>query len=479
MAFEDSDPLLKTHGVASKAPAKKSGLLGSIASLLGSKQPETIEELEKKIEPTEEIERAVEEASKASEATPGKKTLFSLIGSVIPEEITFDLFTDGPFSAEYPDWPRLKELPENCVVAVTNGVFTVEISVEEMEPLTFATYMKKIILGVEEQLNAKILQKRVLLDSAYLEFILVRDNKLWLYKAKIVECNRRFYTASINGPKKEFQAMKAVFDRVLAAVTVYKAGKPYNVSLEDMRDLSTLERDSLEHQMHELEEEIAESEVRAGFTMQAKATPLEELIPIGPANASKPRKAKAVAAPPSLAAGSPTPKPAVVQLQAIQKQWPRKKQASTEPVSKDHSLVEELLNEPAPFKPSALESPALKRLEAELTYLQALPATSPPAKPVVKPVPTQRPVLKPVKTAKPAPTVAPVALAATEAKPLAPALPPKPEAPSAMEKPKLPAGERAKLERKLTLLDEALALGVISAKSYKAGRAELRALLGE
>src|SRR3989338_7843843 len=87
---------------------KKPGLFDSIAFLLSSKQPETIEELEKKVEPAEEVQRPVAEAKKKDEPTPPKKPLFGLIGTIVPEEVEYDLFTDGPFSAEYPDWPRLK-----------------------------------------------------------------------------------------------------------------------------------------------------------------------------------------------------------------------------------------------------------------------------------------------------------------------------------------------------------------------------------
>ncbi len=483
-------------GVKGKAPArdaaKKTSLLESISALLKSKPVQSVQELEKKVEPTEDVQRAVEEAKKPSTAAESKKPLFGLIGSVIPEEVTYDLFTDGPFSAEYPDWPRLKDLPENCVIGVTNGVFTVELSLEEMEPLTFATYMKKIIAGVEEQLNAKILQKRVLLDSAYLEFVLVRDNKLWLYKAKIVECNRRFYTVSINGPKKEFQVLKPVIDHVLASVVVYKAGKPLNVSIEDVRDLSAAEREGIEAQMKELEEEIVESELKAGILVQAKAEPLDELIPIDAANVGqgKPGKQKPrLFAPPAPKAATEKPKQKPVVSSALAK--PRPEEA---PVAHDQALVEEPpALEPAPFLPGGTESPELKRLEEELALLEKEAPV--PAKAETKPVslpPSLSAAEKPAPKAKPSARPKPVQAEPRPAParrkigphPRPSALPveteaPRPApAPPVSAKPRLSPAEREKIQKKLGLLDEALQLGVISVKSYKSGRAELRALLG-
>src|SRR3989338_1227570 len=334
-----------------KGENRKPGLFESITSLLSSKQPETIADLEKKVEPAEEIQRAVEEAKQAAEPSKPHKPLFGLVGTVIPEKVEYDLFTDGPFSVDYPDWPRLKELPESCVVAVTNGVFTIELSVEEMEPLTFATYMKKIISGVEEQLNAKILQKRVLLDSAYLEFVLVRDNKLWLYKAKIVECNRKFYTISLNGPKKEFPNIKPIVEHILSSVIVYKAGKPYNVSIEDLRDLSEAERESIEAQMKELETELVESELRLGVTVKGGTVPFKEYIPISTPTKqppSFPSAAKAKAASPSCA----TPK------------------SEEKPVFRNRFLSETPPEELVALIPEAFESEELKRLEEELAVLE-------------------------------------------------------------------------------------------------------------
>ena len=438
-----------------KGENRKPGLFESITSLLSSKQPETIADLEKKVEPAEEIQRAVEEAKQAAAPSKPHKPLFGLVGTVIPEKVEYDLFTDGPFSVDYPDWPRLKELPESCVVAVTNGVFTIELSVEEMEPLTFATYMKKIISGVEEQLNAKILQKRVLLDSAYLEFVLVRDNKLWLYKAKIVECNRRFYTVSINGPKKEFPAVKPVVDHVLSSVIVYRSGKPANVRIEDIRDLNEAERESIEAQIKEVETELAEMELQGGYTIQAEAKALNELIPIDASRlpAKKPFKGKN----PPIVSPKPAPSPLPV---AKPKSTPAEK-----PVTRSQALVQE----PPLAVPASLplyESPEMKHLEEELSTLEKEHAQLPPeaateAQAEAKPEPPLAKVLpaKALKTkaSKPLP-VAPAQLASPAARALPPA-------------------QREKLEKKLAMLDEALELGVISMKSYKAGRAEILALL--
>ncbi len=461
---------------------KKPGLFDSIASLLRSKQPETLEELEKKVEPAEEVQRAVAEAKRKAEPASPKKPLFGLIGTVVPEEVEYDLFTDGPFSAEYPDWPRLKELPESCVVAVTNGVFTVEVSVEEMEPLTFATYLKKIVSGVEEQLNAKILQKRILLDSAYLEFVLVRDNKLWMYKAKIIECNRKFYTISLNGPKKEFPNIRPIVEHILSSVIVYKAGKPSNVSIEDLRDLSEAERESIEAQMKELETELVESELRLGVTVKGSAEPLEEYIPI-PTPTKQPPSSPSV---PKARAASPpraTPKP------------------EEKPVSRNHALAGPQHEELAAFLPEALESEELKHLEEELAVLEKEssapqaprkaeePLASPVPESALEPIPVF-PVPKPPK-ARPARTQPkPPKNQPAPAHPPLPPPTPKPEpfpepllepAPTPGKTPPpqaaLSTSERARFERKLKTLDEALELGVISLKSYKADGAAIRARL--
>ena len=127
----------------------------------------------------------------------------------------YETFVEGNFSFKYPKWPPDINVSDDVVLSVSSGPFGVELSSKEIFSLTFGAYVNKIITLIKSQLKANVLVQTIGVDTAYLEFIFKQGNLYWLYKAKIVECNGKFYTIAIKGLKSEIKKIENISNEVL------------------------------------------------------------------------------------------------------------------------------------------------------------------------------------------------------------------------------------------------------------------------
>lgn len=148
--------------------------------------------------------------------------LREIVDKYFGQKVYYDLFTSCGFTIEYPEWPRKEENKGDVILAVSNGPFRMEIYVEDKGPYTFASYSRRLSSAIRDQLGGKLTRKSETVDSAYLEFVIVKGNVLWLYRARVIECNNRFYTVSFSGPKNEFGKLVQIIDHVFGSIECYK-----------------------------------------------------------------------------------------------------------------------------------------------------------------------------------------------------------------------------------------------------------------
>ncbi|MFH1225420.1 MAG: hypothetical protein V1676_06485 [Candidatus Diapherotrites archaeon] len=171
---------------------------------------------------------AAAEIGKAEEAPKGISKFVQGISSIIDarklfqRKVKFHPFTHGNFYFEYPGWVPDLNVSEDVLLSVSSGACGVESSVKELYPLTFGGYVSKVVSLVKSQLKATILVEKTGVDSAYLEFVFMQGRLEWLYKAKIVECNSKFYTVAVKSLKEEVPKIKDISDHVLGSVRCMK-----------------------------------------------------------------------------------------------------------------------------------------------------------------------------------------------------------------------------------------------------------------
>lgn len=168
------------------------------------------------------------EIGKAEEAPKGISKLMRGISSIIDtrklfqRQVKFHPFTHGNFYFEYPGWVPDLNVSEDVLLSVSSGACGVEASVKELYPLTFGGYVGKVSSLVKSQLKATIIVEKTGVDSAYLEFVFMQGRLEWLYKAKIVECDSKFYTVAVKSLKKEVPKIKDISEHVLGSVRCMK-----------------------------------------------------------------------------------------------------------------------------------------------------------------------------------------------------------------------------------------------------------------
>jgi len=188
--------------------------------------PEKIEKI--KPEPIAEVEEAAKELEKPKgvigKAIGELKGVPSLLKpkQLFKRKARFDSFVYGNFYFEYPQWPADLHVAEDVILSVSSGPFGVELSVKELYPLTFGAYITKITALIKEQLKAKIIKQKTSIDSAYLEFEFKQQGVTWLYKSKVIECDERFYTVAVKGPKDRFSKIGNVAETVLGSIKCLK-----------------------------------------------------------------------------------------------------------------------------------------------------------------------------------------------------------------------------------------------------------------
>ena len=213
------------------------------------------------------------------------------------KKIYYDLFTELGFSVDYPEWQKSKATTSDLVLSVSNGKFEMEVYVEPAEPYTFASYLRKVGSAIRSQLNAKIIKKNESVDSAYTEFVLIKQNVLWLYKARVVECNKHFYTVSFNGPKKEFYKIDKIAEHVFSSMECYIPENSKSVKFQkaleepvaedEFRKMPDIEELSAEEEFEKMKEadeskavEEKSSEGKADLQQQSQEIPMQKPIEI-------------------------------------------------------------------------------------------------------------------------------------------------------------------------------------------------------
>jgi len=213
-------PKLKTKGIISSKSKKEGKISKVLKKVVQSKKGATKDSSKEKV--TDKILSSSKGIKGAVSSSFEKVSSFFKPAGLFSKNVQFELFVEGNFSCKYPKWPPDINVSEDVILSVSSGPFGVEISAKEILSLTFGAYTNKIITLIKSQLKANILVQTIGVDTAYLEFVFKQGNLYWLYKAKIVECNQKFYTVAVKGVKSEINKIEKISDEVLNSIRCEK-----------------------------------------------------------------------------------------------------------------------------------------------------------------------------------------------------------------------------------------------------------------